>query len=614
MSLISASRDCQFHDGRMMRGAAWIALMALWNVGFIAPLCGPVMHESDQASLLEGAVVISQNGDLVGQGFYNYDKQFGSYWLVASALKLLGGQPNPNDVVMLGNAVSVVLFNAGLVLLVFSLASWASVLFLGCLLFAPTFIIHPPFLAGNYLSAFFIFAQFIALRKSSSIVLPLLCAFCATACRADALLAQPVLLWSTTHARTLTGWMRDMKLWACVVAAGGALLLGSALTSDGGAESSNPSALFLNGKVLAVYSVFGLGAGIGILVFSIVALREEGCPRIGSLFGLAGLLSLLLPFAYYAANMSSTRHWTVALVALMCFVASARGEQLISKTVFASRLRSAFLILLVLSAVLPLFFGLRLSAHGLPLLTMSRPTLVPSADGLIPLGSYLSYSWGWDRTDRRIPDHNQATWLAALAADFESSKGSPLRILVSPLVSIVRLAVRLRGFDYQLTENLQGRTETYAEFRALRKAATSHSRGRLHDLLPSSPSHGVEFASPLVAGEAIVRLTPTRNPLAESLQKLHEAFGGNDYHFLKPGAVSFGDAEPGHLMVLVSQTPFRVKLGHETLMANKNTMVKGKDCYLLKFIVGNSRAFTLEGTVEIAALSVLPASMSVEAY
>jgi hypothetical protein len=353
--LIAASR--QFHDGSMTRGAARIALMALWNVTFIAPLFGPVMHESDQASLLEGAFVISQNGNLVGQGFYNYDKQFGSYWIVASALKLLGGQPNPNDVVMLGNVVSVGLFNAGSVLLVFSLASWASVLFLGCLLFAPTFIVHAPFLAGNYLSAFFIFAQFVALRKSSSIALPLLCAFCATACRADALLAQPVLLWSTTPARTLTGWMRDMKLCGCVVAAGAALLLGNLLSLDG-AESSSPSALFLNGKVLAVYSVFGLGAGIGVLVFSIVALGREGHPRMGCVFRLAGALSLLLPFAYYAANMSSTRHWTVALVALMCFVASPRGEQLVSKTVLASRLRLALLILLVLSAVLPVFFGL----------------------------------------------------------------------------------------------------------------------------------------------------------------------------------------------------------------------------------------------------------------
>ena len=203
MSLITAARDRLLHDRTVTFGAAWIALIALWNVAFVAPLFGPMMHESDQASLLEGSSSIAQTGKLIDQTFYNYDKQFGSYWIVAAALKSLGTMPDPNDVVMLGNAVSVVFFNAGLVLLALSVTSPAALLLLGCLLFSPSFIIHAPFLAGNYLSAFFLFAQFIALRKPDSMVLPMLFAFCATACRADALLAQPILLWSTTYANTL---------------------------------------------------------------------------------------------------------------------------------------------------------------------------------------------------------------------------------------------------------------------------------------------------------------------------------------------------------------------------------------------------------------------------
>ncbi len=614
MSLIAAARDRLLHDRSVTCGAAWIALIALWNVAFVAPLFGPMMHESDQASLLEGSSSIAQTGRLFDQPFYNYDKQFGSYWIVAAALKSLGAMPDPNDVVMVGNAVSVVFFNAGLVLLALSVTSPATLILLGCLLFSPSFIIHAPFLAGNYLSAFFLFAQFIALRKPDSIVLPALCAFCATACRADALLAQPLLLWSTTSANTLASWMRDMRLWGCALAAGTALLLGKAITSAA-AEYSSPFALFFNWKILAVYSVFGLGAGIGILLLSIVALVREERRMIGSGFALAGLLSLFLPFAYYVVNMYSTRHWTVALAALMCFVASYRGQQLISETLFASRLRSAILILLVLSTVFPVLLGLRLSSHGVPRLTVSRPALVPSSDGLIPLGSYVSHSWGWNRDQRQIPDHNQATWLAALAADFENSTDSRVHLLVSPLASILRLAVRLRGLEYQLTESLEAIPEVYAEFRTLRKAPISHSRGTLHDLFASPGSHGVEFASPVVAGEAIVRLTPTRNALAEELQKLREAFGGNDYHVLKPDAVaSLGDAESGRLMVLVSQAPFKLNLGEETLTPEKNEMAKGEDCYLLRVVVGDAKAFTLEGAVGVAALSVLPSFMNVDSY
>jgi hypothetical protein len=607
MSLIAASRDCRFRDGRVTHGVAWIALMALWNVAFIAPLCGPVMHESDQASLLEGAVVISQNADVVGQGFYNYDKQFGSYWIVAAALKLLGATADPNDVVMVGNAVSVVFFNAGLILLAFSMSSPATPLLLGCVLFSPSLIIHTPFLAGNYLSAFFLFAQFIALRKPNVIVLPMLFAFCATACRADALLAQPVLLWSTTYARSLARWMRDKRLWGCVAAAAVAWLVGWMITSAD-AESSSPFAIFFHWKILAVYSVFGLGAGMGILFLCIVALLREEPRMIAPQFALAGLLSLLVPFVYYVANLYSTRHWTVALAALMCFVASCRGGRLISQVLSASRLRSPILVL----------FGLRLSPHGAPRLTLTRPALVPSADGLIPLGSYLAHAWGWNRDQRQIPDHNQASWLATLAADFDSSKQSRVHLLVSPLASILRLGLRLRGFEYELTESREAMPNVYAEFRALRKTPIGHSRKRPYDPFAGTDSYGVEFASPIIAGEAIVRLTPTRNELSEALEKLREAFDGNDYHVLKRDALdalaSFGDAESGHLMVLVSRTPFRLSLGEKILMAEYSEMKEGAGWHLLKFVVRDAKAFTLEGTVGVAAVSVLPQSMSIEAY
>lgn len=613
MSLITAARDRLLHDRTVTFGAAWIALIALWNVAFVAPLFGPMMHESDQASVLEGSSSIAQTGKLIDQTFYNYDKQFGSYWIVAAALKSLGTMPDPNDVVMLGNAVSVVFFNAGLVLLALSVPSPAALLLLGCLLFSPSFIIHAPFLAGNYLSAFFLFAQFIALRKPDSMVLPMLFAFCATACRADALLAQPILLWSTTYANTLVRWMRDIRLWGCSFAAGTALLLGKAITSVA-AEYSSPFAVFFNWQVLAVYSVFGLGAGIGILLLSIVALVREERRRIGSGFAVAGLLSLSLPFAYYVVNMYSTRHWTVALAAMMCFVASYRGQRLLSETLCASRLRPGILSLLVLTAVVPVLFGLRLSAPGIPRLTVSRPALVPSSDGLIPLGSYLSHSWGWNRDQRQIPDHNQATWLAALAADFDTSTDAHVHLLVSPLASILRLAVRLRGLEYQLTESLEAIPEVYAEFRALRKAPISHSRGRLRDPFGSPGSHGVEFASPVVAGEAVVRLTPTRNALAEALQKLREAFGGSDYHVLKPDAVASLCAESGHLMVFVSTTPFRLNLGEESLTPERSEMARGEDCYLLRVAAGDAKAFTIEGAVGVAAFSVLPSFMNVDSY
>ena len=59
----------------------WICL-EVWAVG-------PTMRESDQASLLEGAVqLLVGDKDFKDNDSYNYDKQYLSYWVVAGWLKV----------------------------------------------------------------------------------------------------------------------------------------------------------------------------------------------------------------------------------------------------------------------------------------------------------------------------------------------------------------------------------------------------------------------------------------------------------------------------------------------------------------------------------------------
>ncbi|HAT20468.1 MAG TPA: hypothetical protein DCS85_09965, partial [Verrucomicrobiales bacterium] len=59
----------------------WICL-EIWAVG-------PVMRESDQASLLEGAVQLAVGDKAFSDNdSYNYDKQYFSYWVTAAWLKL----------------------------------------------------------------------------------------------------------------------------------------------------------------------------------------------------------------------------------------------------------------------------------------------------------------------------------------------------------------------------------------------------------------------------------------------------------------------------------------------------------------------------------------------
>jgi hypothetical protein len=171
----------------------------------------------------------------------------------------------------------------------------------------------------------------------------------------------------------------------------------------------------------------------------------------------------------------------------------------------------------------------------------------------------------------------------------------------------------LRGFEYELTESPEA-TPVYAEFRALRKRPIGHSRGKLHDPFAGLGFYGVEFASPIVAGEAIVRLTNQRNSFTEDLLKLREAFDGNDYHFSNNGATAIAGADPGHIAVLVSPTPFRLNLGDRILIPKKDQMTDGEDRYLLRFVVEDPKTLTLEGAVTVTALSVLPQFMTVGNY
>ena len=75
---------------------------------------GPVMRESDQASVLNGALLMARNGELAGVSFYNYDRTFVSYWMLAGMLKGFGlEQGNADTIVFAGNMLACAFFLAG---------------------------------------------------------------------------------------------------------------------------------------------------------------------------------------------------------------------------------------------------------------------------------------------------------------------------------------------------------------------------------------------------------------------------------------------------------------------------------------------------------------------
>ena len=109
-------------------------------------LVAPVMRESDQASLVDGAIQLVRGGDVFGRDFYNYSRQFGSYWILAlvyGALGLADVSADLDAIIYWGNLTAASIFVGGLLALMsmrapcrcWQFVVYAAVLLSPCLLY-----------------------------------------------------------------------------------------------------------------------------------------------------------------------------------------------------------------------------------------------------------------------------------------------------------------------------------------------------------------------------------------------------------------------------------------------------------------------------------------------
>ena len=99
----------------------WICL-EIWAVG-------PVMRESDQASLLEGSLqLVSGERAVAGNDSYNYDKQYLSSWITAGWLKLrMTAVEGSAGIVREGNLLAVTFFALALLAAVGGRKRWSGI-------------------------------------------------------------------------------------------------------------------------------------------------------------------------------------------------------------------------------------------------------------------------------------------------------------------------------------------------------------------------------------------------------------------------------------------------------------------------------------------------------
>ncbi len=521
---------------------AWICL-EVWAVG-------PVMRESDQASLLEGAVQLAVGDEaLAGNDSYNYDKQYFSYWITAAWLKLRNPEVDSSmEVVRQGNLLAITLFALSLLALVGSQRRWSGVqvVVLYGALFTPVLSFSGMFLSPNMISASFLLILTVMLYSPAEAeedpgkrwteglraFLVGLLAWAATAARQDAILLMPLLALLAARKASLGALMRDQRLQAMGIGSVFAIVLGL-LLSDSFAVLPTPF------FVLPTFVAF-IGGGLGVLLllllaFAVTVLRKR------TLYSGLLAIAVLLPLIFYACVLYTPRHLFLPALAILLTIFFERGREVWS-AIGRSKLGHGAIILTLLGTVTPWIIGVRMSGWTKADLVTRGSTLYPSTDGFWPMGGYGSFLDRLARAGEKPVDHNQRVWRAwstVAPVSLPLGKGA---ILSSGLVSYGTF--HLAFFGKEQAKDLEGADFVLFDERTLGKrqrgvdVTEGSNRRSLLSLLASGHLEVVGKAE----GERILLWTPG-NPAKEpgprdtgvsAKMAFHRYFSGNDFR-LSPG-------------------------------------------------------------------------------
>jgi hypothetical protein len=544
--------------GAVIITVVWVCL-EVWAVG-------PVMRESDQASLLEGAVDLVRGTERWSENpSYNYDKQFLSYWVVAAWLKIRGVLDGDGTVmasVREGNLLAATLFVLALLAAVGSQRKWSGVqvAVLYCVLFSPVLAFSGVFLSPNMISAAFLLTLVVMLRGGAGlgeedarqsvvrIGLVGVISFAATAARQDIILLMPLLALMTARGDSLRGFFKNPLIWALGVGCLIAVAAGFLMSVN---RAVLPTPFFVL-PTFVTYIAGGLGA---VLLLLLVFAGRLGLSRCLRKFSLAG--AMLLPLLFYACVLYTPRHLFLAAMALLVTILFDRGREAWSALV-VGRLGRIAVILTVIGTVAPWIVGARMSGWKSGRVVTASSTLYPSTDGFWPLGAY---GWYFSRLANAAvdpADHNQQVWAAWTQVDFSQLPPGKGAVLSSGLVSYGTLNLAWAGRER--AQNIDEADFVLFDDRTLGKrqrgvnSTEGPNRGRVVDLLKRGNIRVVGSAM----GQRILLWTDeTRERLEPGVSvklALHAYFGGNDFRLARWGSEEWRiDELEGHRGVVAGR-------------------------------------------------------------
>jgi hypothetical protein len=541
-----------------------LALLAFsaWCLSLVAP----IMRESDQASLTLGVLALIEGESPRGLVAYNYDHTYLSYLYLAAFSSPFLPDPatspvDPARLVFLTNLATCLAFLAGL--WPFALAArhhprrWHCLALVACLA-SPALLLSIPLLSSNIISAGALLALAALLQSPADSwrrrLAASLLAFVALGMRADAALLMPALCaWTAPR----PGWLALVTTPRHYFLAAGAiasLALGTYLTGD---PAQVAYGAFFKPKIFAAYLIFG--ALPTLLVFLVLAAQALRAPQLGGILYRAALPALLLlPLALYAWQLFTPRHLILIVLGTLIAALSPRALALPilrkprpTPTIIAAPIFAA--------ALLPLVLGLHLPSPSRPGPTLAHPTLYPTTDGFWPMGAYLAFSRQLARPTQPA-DHNQALWLAAIAAPWHSSSHHTL--FPSYLYPYAALSCRAAGSSYDLHPGPGWPRDATViiDARALRKAPVIHSQGVIDTYANLLLDHHHSIFSS-AAGQVLLAFTigqPATGPIPSLLPR--HLLGGDDYDWLEalPVPIPIARHHEGRAHLLLSSAPFTI--------------------------------------------------------
>lgn len=424
---------------------AFLVALCLIVVGAVT--LSDVMRESDQASLLFGALDLSWGADILGHKIYRYDKFFTSYWILALWYKLLGVEPGttPDNVVYLGNLLTFLIFSVALLIYTWRLKlSCFSLVILSSCLFSPVILLSMSFTSPNIFSISALLILIRLWRVNSlnwQLIGIVIATFFAVGFRQDAVFILPIISLLGTRRKWYKTW-KDKRVVAAFIGCMLALITSRVVGYNH--QLLIGEDFFFDSRITGCYLIFGLSAVLfSYLLFASFYLFW------GKFSKIPALLFFLMPLFFYLGLLYTPRHLLLIPICVIASLSLPSGKK-IWRRIGESKFANSLGIIVLLMTFLPMVVGLHLANIKSPKLTIGEPTLYPTADGYWPMGAFGSFLFSIPGAITIPIDHNQEVWNAWKKHDFKADDVA----YRDALYHYAKLAAKIQGHHLTFEESL----------------------------------------------------------------------------------------------------------------------------------------------------------------